>query len=161
MKKLLLTSVTALFLATGTTHAGRIELIPPEHYDYLFPGPIVIAREANLNELNKSCRSNVYRTIPACAERRGNTCQIYMLSDDFLKQFDETYPSFERFFKQTIRHEIGHCNGWSADHVGARLQGDCTDRSRALGIDCWPASHELDVALEYLWQHRNNFGASK
>jgi hypothetical protein len=88
-----------------------LDTFPPPEYDYLFPGPIIITRKANLTELNRMCGGN--RIIGACGERRSYTCQIFMLEDNELANLGLS-------FKATIRHEIGHCNGWPGTHPGRR-----------------------------------------
>jgi hypothetical protein len=43
-------------------------------------------------------------------------CHVYIAEDEILKAAGLTYEI-------AYRHEIGHCNGWPADHPGARPAG--------------------------------------
>ena len=142
MKKALLTGIAVLFLATGTAHAGegtpadealidiweRTKILPapdlapvrpgliwvfrpPPEYDKPFDGLVVI-QEFRGEEMKGAC----FRRGFACAEFvTGNpaVCTIKLLVD-FIK------PPLNR--EETIRHEIGHCNGWPATHPGSKWE---------------------------------------
>lgn len=88
-----------------------MDFLPPPQYDYLFPGPIIITRKASMNDLNAVCGGN--RLLGACGARVAYSCQIFILPDNQLADLVMS-------FWATIRHEIGHCNGWPADHPGRR-----------------------------------------
>jgi len=124
MKKTLLTGIAALLLTTGAAHADG--LLPPKKYDYLFPGPIVITRKSTPEELAPVCGGQKF--LGGCAVRIAYVCQIFLLDDEWLERFGLTY-------KTALRHEIGHCNGWGADHAG--------DWSPELGEEEWPDPYEL------------------
>jgi hypothetical protein len=140
--KLLLTSIAALFLATGIAHAGegtladealidiweRTKILPapylppvrpgliwvfrpPPEYDKPFDG-LVDIQEFRGEEMKGAC----FRRGFACAFFiAGNpaVCTIKLLVD-FIKQ------PLNR--EETIRHEIGHCNGWPMMHPGSEWQ---------------------------------------
>jgi hypothetical protein len=48
----------------------------------------------------------------ACASHHGRHCWVYIVQASNLANFGMR-------FDYVWRHEIGHCNGWGADHVGA------------------------------------------
>jgi len=110
MKKTFLAGIAALLLATGAAHGGSCDMLPPKKYDYSFPGPIVITRKSTPEELARVCGQ---RLIFGCSQRLAYVCQTYILDDKLLERFGCT-------FEAALRHEIGHCNGWGADHAGAR-----------------------------------------
>ena len=49
--------------------------------------------------------------LGGCSVRIAYVCQIFLLDDEWLERFGLTY-------KTVLRHEIGHCDGWGADHAG-------------------------------------------
>jgi len=124
MKKTLLTGIAALLLTTGAAHADG--LLPPKKYDYLFPGPIVITRKSTPEKLVPICGEQKF--LGGCSVRIAYVCQIFLLDDEWLERFGLTY-------KTALRHEIGHCNGWGADHAGGW--------SPELGEEEWPDPYEL------------------
>jgi hypothetical protein len=122
MKKLFLTGIAALFLATGTAHASyqkkvRAPVIPPHKYDHPYPGRVTIAR---IDSTSLPCRPNSMSTSLGCAfledlDKKGNyhdaekeagkECYIYLASDDEIKEAGYTPNAM-------LRHEMAGCNGW-------------------------------------------------
>lgn len=76
--------------------------IPPAIYDHSFPGKVIINDNygGEISAWDGPCFP--FTGIDACAIRVGNICYIYVIRG--------------RITQQLIRHEIGHCNGWSASH---------------------------------------------
>ena len=119
MKKLLLTDIAALFLATGTAHAAQFTmLMPPAEYDKPYIGELTIKRVATEQDLrNGACPGAQWtKGLPSmgCAGRSvdGKQCTIVVVSDQVLKALGGTYAA-------VVRHEIAHCNGW-VGHDGGK-----------------------------------------
>ena len=98
----------AVLLMSSTAYGGSD--LPPLQYDYPFPGPIVITHRPTLEGI---CASKL---SCACATRVAYVCQIFVSDDKVLKSLGC------KFDGRTLRHEIGHCNGWPSDHPGARSE---------------------------------------
>jgi hypothetical protein len=84
---------------------------PPPEYDKPFDGLLVI-QELRGEEMKGACWG---REI-ACARflaANPDVCTIKLLVD-FIK------PPLNR--EETIRHEIGHCNGWPGTHPGSKWE---------------------------------------
>jgi hypothetical protein len=120
MKKLLLTGVTVLFLATGAAHAAEkrqvryLNILPPVEFDKPYTGELEIVRFATSQEIKAVCKgSSEY----ACTGRLANgaRCILFMLLD---KQLGDHLRGNAIAF--VFRHELGHCNGWPADHKNGR-----------------------------------------
>jgi hypothetical protein len=91
MKKLLLTNIAVLFLATGMAHAEDIK--------------IRIIRDSSGS---LPCRPTSMSTRLGCAippDETDEECVIYIADDGDLELAGRTY-------KSVLRHEIRHCKGW-------------------------------------------------
>jgi len=96
--------------------ATVVPLQPPPQYDVVPPVP-VIEHVLSQEEINKTCEALYWKSaglkLEAGTHFRGcsmpviyaNTyiCEIWYINDERVR-----------------RHEIGHCNGWPADHPGGR-----------------------------------------
>lgn len=85
--------------------------LPPAIFDHPFPGRVAIHNHL-LAEMPKYCA----RWQIACAPisvHPGGTCEIHILTPGQ----DDVTPEF---YVRLRRHEEAHCNGWPADHRGAR-----------------------------------------
>jgi hypothetical protein len=97
---------------------GRYQLpfLPPVQYDHPFDG-ILTVRRLSESDIVKVCdvRPVEYPTHLGCAFPGGRKphCLIYIVNDDVLASYGQNA-------KALLRHETGHCNGWGADHAGAR-----------------------------------------
>ena len=88
-------------------------LLPPEAYDFPFPGPSVewvLPSEA----VDRRCRESgtkapIGSLIYACSFRIGDSCFL------FLPQVGPGGVS-KRTQDLLRRHEHGHCNGWDRNH---------------------------------------------
>jgi hypothetical protein len=88
--------------------------------------PVKIVRLDNMEKIKWACGM---QEALACAGRTvelehleegrrqwHSLCTIYMPTDSLLRHYNHTYDV-------TLRHEMGHCNGWKGDHKGGRLHG--------------------------------------
>jgi hypothetical protein len=84
-------------------------ILPPPEYDREFKGELTIKRGTQ-NDLRAAC-PNSFRPgnhAIGCAKRLldGQICIIYMLNDVGLQMIGWDYQI-------VLRHELGHCAGWS------------------------------------------------
>jgi hypothetical protein len=97
--------------------------LPPLQYDYPYQGQLTLIR-GNLAVMNAACleaKAAMYPIPYACAivYRRADTsptapgdlCHVFIAEDDLLRGW---------VYKDVLRHELGHCNGWKG-HAGGRL----------------------------------------
>lgn len=54
-------------------------------------------------------------TAPQAKDDSWAECRVIILADAVIEALGFTTPEF------VLRHEIAHCNGWPATHIGARL----------------------------------------
>jgi len=92
--------------------------IPPPEYDHPYTaGPIIVTRgdEKLMSQLcpkttlpvTLGCRIHLSSTTPS------PVCFIVIAKDELIEGLGWKYEHVKR-------HEIAHCNGWAADHKGAR-----------------------------------------
>jgi len=122
MKKLLLTGVATLLLATGTAQAGKFSTFltskPPAEYDKPYMGELMIRRMATEQDMRNAFpkapfKTNAQSHAPAISFHNETRCEVFIVSDRTLKALGMNYAL-------TLRHELAHCNGWPADHPGAK-----------------------------------------
>jgi len=122
MKKLLLTGIAVLFLATGTAHAWERSItfqerqLPPKEFDHEYNGTLTLFKE--LDQKDMPCRHERKRELDelgtrpyACVHANHfgpNTCAIWIMKRDEIEYDGWSYDII-------MRHEIGHCNGWHHD----------------------------------------------
>jgi hypothetical protein len=89
-------------------------VLPPPEYDKPFTGKLTEIRVPP-ETMRAICLKTIFPLTLACAypTTDQSECLIIMLSDEMLKAAGWT-PEIVR------RNEIGHCNGFPADHRGAR-----------------------------------------
>ena len=107
-------AVLSAFCATSAlANPDRAEWNPPARFDHPFSGKLVVRRLPQ-PEVIAACRDLVrglasvavtYRQR-GCARLRDGRCTIIMID----RPFRGTRP------EAVLRHEVGHCNGWPADH---------------------------------------------
>ena|SRR5215831_1436582 len=129
-KKLLLTSIAALFLATGAANTPLMVLeLPPLEYDHPYKGDLVIIDDVKWQERQDRCGSNSDpqgRWYVACiAPPQPDKCVVFMPDRATLALVFSIHQSFT--YKNLLRHEIGHCNGWPGNHAGGRSLFDDPD----------------------------------
>jgi hypothetical protein len=113
----------APFVKPVPTPSYRI--FPPAEYDHFYDGDLTIKIVNSLEELHAICRIDNPKLL-ACSRSNDRSCVIVMVKDEIMRQRQWTTGML-------LRHEIGHCNGWGADHAGERSIS-------------WPTSH---------WAHPN------
>ncbi|MCF6099834.1 hypothetical protein [Mesorhizobium muleiense] len=109
--------LVVLFLSPSLAMAGKndAEWNPPARYDHSFSGKLtmryltqkqVVTACAKLFAAHKVGAKSTF-TQRGCAAITGKTSCTVIVID---KTFGLAIP------KAVLRHEIGHCNGWSASH---------------------------------------------
>jgi hypothetical protein len=93
-------------------------VLPPLEYDHPYGCALMITR-GDKEVMTKECPKTPFRITLGCSHEYPSTnfCHVFIASDEILKAVGWTYEAVRR-------HEIGHCNGWPADHPGARLAQD-------------------------------------
>jgi len=103
-------------LTLSTTSAVANDLAewnPPSQYDRPYHGQL-IERSLSPHLVDGACQSlfakhgfkSIGGKMRGCAYHKDNTCWIIYIN----KQHGKSSPAAVR------RHEIGHCNGWQANH---------------------------------------------
>src|SRR5262245_40175826 len=89
-------------------------VLPPPHYDLPYYGKLIIVRESE-ERMKQLCPKSMFPVTVACSVRYndGKACLIVIGDDKLISRLPWPYQAY-------LRHEIGHCNGWPADHRGAR-----------------------------------------
>ena len=119
MLGVLLTGIAALFLATGAAHAGPrvvgkptvrlyFNWLPPAEYDKPFTGSLIIRRLEAEEDIERVCKGS---SKVACAARvaDGSACHLFIANDNVLRSHHVPWAF-------VLRHELGHCNGWTIKH---------------------------------------------
>src|SRR5262249_14938688 len=88
---------------------------PPPEFDKPYEGVVGILRLPFV-DAQKICRVGIYacswvKQQPILQLGDRTVCYIVISLDDDLAQRSEGQD-----FNAVLRHEIGHCNGWPADH---------------------------------------------
>lgn len=111
-----LTIATATLLTSPAAEAGPNDPTwnPPARYDHPFTGKVVLRRYAQ-RYLKSACDDLFARHhikvettygMRGCSAAKGNRCEILTVD----RTFEGATPN------AVLRHEMGHCNGWPADH---------------------------------------------
>lgn len=90
--------------------------LPPVEFDRPYTdGPIYITVGKDQTEVRRLCPYTNFGPWPAiaCNQLQGKNCVIAMAAYPVI-QATGIDPGL------VLRHEIAHCNGWGADHKGAR-----------------------------------------
>jgi len=88
------------------------KIFPPAEYDHYYQGDLTIKIVDSLEELHGVCQLSQPQLL-ACSTRNEWSCIIVLVKDEIMRQRNWTTGLL-------LRHEIGHCNGWGADHAGER-----------------------------------------
>jgi|SRR6516165_9021613 len=101
--------------------------IPPIAYDHPFRGKLTIERDLDQDTLHERCHTRGV-TLGCTLIPAANECIILLAKQDafnFIRDMLAKKDSLKRVGEpdpqSIIRHETGHCNGWPADHPGARF----------------------------------------
>jgi hypothetical protein len=96
----------------------RFRVLPPAEYDHPYPGNLQIFY-VDAETMQFVCPKTPYPVTLACAQRFApdasaplGSCHITLALDAIRKSFWTE--------EIILRHEMGHCNGFSNDHRGAR-----------------------------------------
>jgi hypothetical protein len=112
-------AITDLLPETPSTAAARraayakIPMIPPLEFDHPYLGNLVVTRVETRADVQKVCGLDHPAMACAIPDAKFVYCKIFLVGDDVIAAGGIT-PEI------AMRHEIGHCNGWPADHSGAR-----------------------------------------
>jgi hypothetical protein len=90
----------------------QYRIFPPAEYDHYYDGDLTIKIVDSLEELREVCQLPGSQLL-ACSTHNHSSCIIVMVKDEIMRQRSWTTGML-------LRHEIGHCNGWGADHSGER-----------------------------------------
>ena len=127
MIKLVVTTLFAAIIVVLLALSARAQpmhrdkpILPPLEYDHPYTGKIKVRVVQTIEEIKELCDLPFARAL-ACMYRSFNTCVIVILPDETLygKGWDPWH---------VMRHEIGHCNGWSGKHEGERVPTPEADR---------------------------------
>jgi hypothetical protein len=93
-------------------------VLPPVEYDHSFAGELTVVTAKDQAEVRTLCPNSKFPPIGAlgCAHIHpdGKQCRVILAPDaDIVAAGYST--------EVVKRHEIGHCNGWSATHEGSRV----------------------------------------
>jgi hypothetical protein len=101
---------------------------PPPEFDKPYEGILAIYRMP-FADIQKLCRVGIYacswidkKTFPRGIGDR-TVCSIVISSDDDLAQRRERQD-----YNAVLRHEIGHCNGWSSDHSNRQARWEWVEK---------------------------------
>ena len=87
-------------------------ILPPVEYDHEYDGDLTLSIVNTLEELYALCGTRTPFML-ACSYINQKSCLVIMVNDGIMRRKGWTTGLL-------LRHEIGHCNGWSGDHVGQR-----------------------------------------
>ncbi len=100
---------------------GPQRLLPPTEYDRAYKGELSVTYVESQKEIMRLCPKTgyalklgcAYMTDPQAADGSYAKCRVILANDGVVRA--------SGILPETVyRHEIAHCNGWSADHAGAR-----------------------------------------
>ena len=89
-------------------------ILPPKEFDRPYSGDLTVVTAHSQDELKEFCGSAYKPGLTLGCARPGHTsCRIIMAPEQIIIAGGWTKALM-------LRHEIGHCNGWGADHAGQR-----------------------------------------
>jgi hypothetical protein len=91
---------------------SQYRIFPPPEYDHYYEGDLTIKIVDTLEELREVCQLEGAQLL-ACSTHNDRSCIIVMVKDEVMRTRSWTTGML-------LRHEMGHCNGWGADHAGER-----------------------------------------
>jgi hypothetical protein len=113
--------VMALILAAHAQSLDRnYPILPPLEYDRPYTGKLRVTVVPTIKEVMEHC-DLAFPSALACTLHRGELCIIIILPDDTL--YSKGWDAWH-----VMRHEMGHCNGWRGNHIGARVPTREDDR---------------------------------
>jgi hypothetical protein len=96
-----------------TPMAKEPMIFPPIEYDHYYEGDLTIIVVDTIEEIRAICNLPLSPYLLACSKRNARSCVIHMVADSVMRTKGWTTGLL-------LRHEIGHCNGWSGKHEGER-----------------------------------------
>ena len=100
--------------ARGYLSSDGTERHSPVEFDFLYMGRLVIDRSSSQDEIKRRCPPTTFPYHLGCGgPQPGGWCHILMADDETIRKYGWT-PEI------VLRHEMGHCNGWTLDHKGTR-----------------------------------------
>ncbi|TPN11730.1 hypothetical protein [Mesorhizobium sp. B2-1-2] len=113
MREGLFLGIVLGFLATANQAVAGpddAEWNPPERFDHLYKGKLTIKYlpQARVQVVCERFKYNDDTLMRGCSSWDSTSCIIVVVDKTFLGQTPAA----------VIRHEMGHCNGWPADHSG-------------------------------------------
>jgi hypothetical protein len=90
----------------------QYKIFPSPEYDHYYEGDLTIKIVDTLEELRDVCQLDGAQLL-ACSTHNDRSCIIVMVKDEVMRTRSWTTGML-------LRHEMGHCNGWGADHAGER-----------------------------------------
>jgi hypothetical protein len=104
----------------------QLHIYPPERYDHAYPGRLDV-EYLDAEQIKQHCPANSYGQRLGCTTiATPSYCKVFIGSADEIAALGYTMET-------VLRHEIGHCNGWGADHPGmhALKSGETMDEFNA------------------------------
>jgi len=125
-KALLIGAVALMFMALRPVQAQTVttvpvtpvptehKILPPPEYDHVYEGDLTIIMVKTIEELLILCNVDGPNTL-ACSIRAYDkkSCVIIMVDDEVMRLRGWSSGLL-------LRHEMGHCNGWTQAHEGQR-----------------------------------------
>jgi hypothetical protein len=90
------------------------DAIPPLEYDRPYTGTLVTTRVGSQAEVRELCPKTPFVALGCAFLWKGQNSCLIVLADDATIRAAGWDPAV------VLRHETGHCAGWSPDHEGAR-----------------------------------------
>jgi hypothetical protein len=92
--------------------AGKGLALPPSEFDRPYAGNLIIVQGGDQEGMRKLCPRIAFPFYLGCTYPAGDRCLIVLADELDILRAGWTLDVVKR-------HEIGHCNGWGADHKGA------------------------------------------
>jgi hypothetical protein len=104
----------AMMTTAASAQTALPTVLPPVEFDRPFEGVLMMQRLEDEATVRRVCPSSNLGVALGCAYRHREGCLIIMVPDEVIR-------SYKLSPETVLRHEIGHCHGWPADHKGARV----------------------------------------
>jgi hypothetical protein len=107
-------AIAAMLVCVSTAQAQDRPIIPPVEFDQPYEGKLQIDMYDNMDTTTALCpKLPLGKPEIACAYPGKDSCRVILPSKALAAKIGWDHSAI-------YRHEIGHCNGWGADHSGAR-----------------------------------------
>jgi hypothetical protein len=88
-------------------------MTPPAEFDHPYKGIVIITRTKDQAETRRLCPVSFPQLAIGCAKAIPVGCELVISPDSIIALAGLS-------LEFVTRHETAHCNGWPADHGGAR-----------------------------------------